>query len=49
MARTRRIPEVIVRVPYITDPENARAAQGILQVGFRRGLLKLAAEKARKA
>lgn len=48
VARTRREPEVVVRVTYVTDPENARAAQEILNEGFRRALTKLIHEKRRK-
>lgn len=44
MAR-RQEPEVIVRVTYVDDPERARAAQAILKEGFRRGLLRLMADK----
>ena len=44
MAR-RQEPEVIVRVTYVDDPERARAAQEILKEGFRRGLLRLMAER----
>lgn len=46
MAR-RQEPEVIVRVTYVSDPERARAAQEILKEGFRRGMLRLMAEKQR--
>lgn len=40
MSRKGDDPDVIVRVSYVTDPENAKAAQEILKEGFRRGLLK---------
>lgn len=49
MARQRQAPAVIVRVTYVVDAERARAAQDILQEGFRRGMLKLLAEQRQQA
>jgi hypothetical protein len=48
MARRAPDPEVIVKVTYVTDPANARAAQDILLEGFRRSLLKYLHENERK-
>jgi hypothetical protein len=48
MAARRPAPEVLVRVTYVSDPENARAAQAILREGLRRGLVKLLHAKAQK-
>lgn len=48
MARQRQAPEVVVRVTYVVDPVRARAAQDILQEGFRRGMLKLLEERRRQ-
>jgi len=48
MAGRKRDPEFVVRVSYVIDPENARAAQDILKEGFRRGLLKLVHDNRRK-
>lgn len=45
MARRQAEPEVIVRVEYVVDPENAKAAQEILKEGFRRAFLKHLTEK----
>ncbi len=42
--RVQRKPEVIVRVSYVTDPQEARAAQEILKIGLRRALAKLERE-----
>lgn len=36
--RLERKPEVIVRVSYVTDTKEARAAQEILKMGLRRAL-----------
>jgi hypothetical protein len=48
MARRSSDPEFIVRVSYVVDPDNARAAQDILREGFRRGLLRLIHENRQK-
>lgn len=48
MRRSKREPEVVMRVGYIIDPESARAAQKILKDGFRRALARAIAERGRK-
>ncbi|MDB4897896.1 MAG: hypothetical protein JWN15_4158 [Firmicutes bacterium] len=48
MAVKRPAPEVLVRVTYVSDPGNARAAQAILREGLRRGLVKLLHARAQK-
>jgi hypothetical protein len=40
--------EIVVRVKYEQNPEEARAAMDILQEGFRRGLRKAIAERSSK-
>lgn len=47
MARNAREPDVIVRVTYVDDPENARAARDIVKEGFRRALTRALTEKRR--
>ncbi len=43
-----RKPEVIVKVSYVTNTQEARAAQEILKIGLRRALAKLDKESPRK-
>lgn len=47
MAR-RQEPDVVVRVTYVVDPENARAAQDILSQGFQRALTRAMADQKRQ-
>lgn len=49
MARKRPDPEIVLSVSYVTDPEQARAAQQILREGFRRAMVKVLHEQAQKA
>jgi hypothetical protein len=48
MAARRPASDVVVRVTYVSDPENARAAQAILREGLRRGAVKLLHARAQK-
>lgn len=48
MAR-RQEPAVVVRLSYVVDPENARAAQEILNQGFQRALTRAIADRKRQA
>ncbi len=46
--RLERKTEVIVKVSYVTNTQEARAAQEILKIGLRRALAKLDKEIPRK-
>lgn len=46
--RNRDDPHVIIRVSYVTDSENAEAAQEIIRTGLRRSLIQRLHEKSQK-
>ncbi len=48
MARSKRQPQVVVRVSYVIDPDNAKAAQEILNEGFRRAITRAMHEHKQK-